>query len=180
MKNVNNISINIEIKASKDKVWKILYTDFGQVGNFNPVIEGSHGISEKQGVGCERQCDLSAGGKKFIKETISGAKEGEMMEVKMVGGKFPMMDMGTVKAAYHLKETNYGTNVTMQMDFKTSPVFMGSLIKGKMKSTLFQTLIGLKYYLETGDIVTKSKFKKISKVYKGLGNLEQFKTKIAA
>ena len=49
-----------------------------------------------------------------------------------------------------------------------------------MEKLLFKSMIGLKYYVETGGYVTKDNFKRIEKLYYQLESSVPFSSKIAA
>ena len=172
--------VKIKVNASASDVWKVIHDDFANVGNYNPLLGGSHKTSGEQGIGCERQCDIGTGGKTFIKETITKVEPNKHMEVRMSGGQFPMMKMDTVLGAYDLEESGNQTLVTLSMDFEAKPKFMGGILKNKLQKMLFKSMIGLKYYVETGGFVTPDNFGKIEKLYYRNGDNTAFSTKIAA
>lgn len=169
MSSLKKATVRINISTSVSNVWKIIHDDFANVGNYNPLLDGSHHVSGEQGIGCERQCDLKPGGKTFIKETITKAVNEKYLEVRMSGGKFPMMKMDTVLGSYNLDGSAKSVVVSLNMEFEASPKFMGGLLRMKLEKMLFKSLIGLKYYAETGKHVTKDNFGRIEKQYFELG-----------
>jgi len=58
--------------------------------------------------------------------------------------------------------------------FSTKPGFMAALMKNMVGSMLFKMLIGLKYHLETGELVDKGNSKSIFHKYKKLPENGQF------
>ena len=57
---MKTIQKEIIVNASKPEVWDLLFNRFGEVNNFNPLIEGSHHAQGTKGeVGCERECQLA-------------------------------------------------------------------------------------------------------------------------
>ena len=51
----------IEINASKEKVWDVLYNRFGDAAVYNPMVEASHSIETSgTGTGSERKCNFDA------------------------------------------------------------------------------------------------------------------------
>ena len=180
MSSLKKANIQIRINATNGDVWKVIHDDFANVGNYNPLLKGSHHVSGEAGVGCERQCDLGGGEKKFFKETIAKVVHEKHLEVRMSGGSFPMMKMDTVIGAYDLEQSGNSTTVSLNMEFEAKPKFMGGILKRQLEKMLFKSMIGLKYYVETGGHVTKDNFTKIEKLYYRLAVSESFSLKIAA
>jgi hypothetical protein len=172
MTNFRKVTIDIDVNASKEKVWDILFNRFGEVNNFNPLIEGSHHSQGAKGeVGCERVCDLDA--KNSIHEKIVAARGNESFDVDIIKGGLPMMDKA--KATIDLKTiSDSRTNVTFTMNFTSKPAFMAPLMKGMMAKMLKKMLVGLKYHLETDQLVTKSNINSIIKGYRKLQDSEAF------
>ena len=73
MTKFRKVTIDIDVNTSKEQVWDLLFNRFGEVNNFNPLIEGSHHSQGAKGeVGCERVCDVDA--KNSIHEKIVAAR----------------------------------------------------------------------------------------------------------
>ena len=180
MSSLKKANIQIRINATNSDVWKVIHDDFANVGNYNPLLKGSHQVSGGEGVGSERQCDLGGGGNKFFKETIAKVVHEKHLEVIMSGGSFPMMNMDTVIGAYDLEQSGNSTTVSLSMEFEAKPKFMGVILKGQLEKMLFKSMIGLKYYVETGGHVSKDNFANIEKLYYQLDESESFISKIAA
>ena len=66
------------------------------------------------------------------------------------------------------------TRVGLTMRFNTKPAAVGALMIGMMTKMVKSMLIGLKYHLETGNLVTKENIKGIMKNYKRLQENESF------
>jgi hypothetical protein len=175
MTKFKEVTIDIDINASKEQVWDLIFNRFGEVNNFNPLIEGSHHSQGAKGeVGCERVCDLDA--RNSIHEKIVAARGNESFDVDIIKGGLPMMDKA--KATFDLKETNSSqTNVTFTMNFTSKPAFMAPLMKGMMAKMLKKMLVGLKYHLETDQLVTKGNINSIMKGYRKLHDKESFVVK---
>jgi hypothetical protein len=167
--------IDIDVNASKEQVWDLLFNRFGEVNNFNPLIEGSqHSQGAKGEVGCERVCDLDA--KNSIHEKIVAARGNESFDIDIIKGGLPMMD--EAKATIDLKAISGSqTNVTFTMNFTSKPAFMAPLMKGMMAKMLKKMLVGLKYHLETDQLVTKSNINGIMKGYRKLQDNQSFVVK---
>lgn len=164
MKKLRTVSVDIIVNSSKAKAWDVLFNRFGEVNAFNPLIEGSHFTKGDNGaLGCERQCDLDS--KNSIHEKIVAVKGDDSFDIEIIQGGLPMMD--TMKATMDLKEVQPNqTIVTTTIHFNTSPAFVAVLLKGMMAKMFFKLLVGLKFYLETDEVVTKQNIKDIMKTYK--------------
>ncbi len=172
MEKLKEVVLNINVNATKEQVWDLLFNRFGEVNVFNPVIEGSHHTTGTPGeVGCERQCDLDA--KTSIHEKITARRGNDEFDVDIIKGGLPMMKKAN--ATFKLAEINpHQTNITFIMRFSSKPAFMAGMMKMMMKKMLFKVLIGLKYHLETGKHVTKENIAGIVKNYRKLNNVDAF------
>ncbi|MCO4807588.1 hypothetical protein OAA53_02340 [Salibacteraceae bacterium] len=164
MGKLHEIKLEIDINASKEAIWETSFTKFGEVNNFNPLILSSHDIGDvRNQVGAERACEISAG--KFIKEKITSSVGTESFKVDIIEGGLPMM--GEMNAAFNLNALDpNNTNVQVSLFVSTKPAAMIHVMKGMMKAQFFDLLIGLKYHLETGMLVTKQNMGTIRKRYK--------------
>lgn len=172
MKKLRKVTVEIDISTSKENVWDLLFNRFGEVSVFNPLIDGSHHASGKKGeVGCERHCDIDA--KHSVREKITAARGNESFDIDIIEGGLPMMD--EMKATIDLKSLHENsTRVFFTMSYNTKPAFMGGLMKGMMTKMLNKLLIGLKYHLETGKLVTKENIKFIVRDYNYLKSNSTF------
>ncbi|MBI3124037.1 MAG: SRPBCC family protein [Ignavibacteriales bacterium] len=172
MKKQRKIKTEVYINASKEQVWEILFTRFGETHLYNPNLESSHFVSSNKGeVGCERQCDFDP--KTRVVERITKSVELKSFSIDIVGGNMPFMETGLVEV--ELKSINSNqTKVNFTMNFVSKPAFMGLMMKGMMKKKLTDVLIGLKYYLETGNTVSKKTYGPVYKAYKQLGEQQPF------
>jgi len=170
MTKFRKVTIDVDINASKDEVWDVLFNRFGEVNKFNPLIEGSRPTNDVSGeVGAERICDLDS--KNSIHEKITGARGHESFDVDIIKGNMPMIDKA--KATFDLKAVNENqTNVSFTMNFTAKPAFMAPMMKIMMPKMLSKMLVGLKYYLETDKLVTKDNIKGILKSYRDLEKSE--------
>ncbi len=86
--------------------------------------------------------------------------------------------MDKAKATIDLKAINGSqTNVTFTMNFTSKPAFMAPLMKGMMAKMLKKMLVGLKYHLETDQLVNKSNINGIMKGYRKLQDNQSFVVK---
>ena len=172
MKEFREVTLDINLNTGKKELWDQLFNRFGEVNVFNPLIEGSHHTVGVQGeVGCERQCDLD--GRRSVQERIVAARGNDSFDIEIIKGGLPMMDK--MNGTFDLRALGADqTMVSFTMKFTTKPAFMGGLMKGMMAKMLFKMLVGLKYHLETGNLVTKENIKAIMKDYKRLQVDEAF------
>jgi hypothetical protein len=176
MKKFTTISNQIIVNRPKSEVWDSLFTRFGEVNNFNPLIEGSTPIGEIQGdVGAERTCDITS--KSKVRERISSVSGKDSFDIDIIEGGLPMMD--EMKGTWNVYEIDHNrTRVVMDFQFTSKPGFMAPLLKGPMTKQLKGLTIGLKYHLETGGLVTKKNIKEIVRNYKELIGQASFKTQL--
>jgi len=172
MAKAKKVTIDIDINSSKEHVWDLIFNRFGEVNNFNPLIEGSHHSAGTKGeVGCERVCDLDA--KNSVSERIVAARGNDSFDIEIIKGGLPMM--GEMKATFDLQAINESqTKVILTMNFTAKPAFMAPLMKGMMTKMLKKMLVGLKYHLETDQLVTKSNINSIMKNFRKLQVNEPF------
>lgn len=161
-----SFELSVIANEGLDKVWETLFIRFGSISNFNPNVEGSHFVSGSAGeVGCERVCNFDS--KSFVRERIVKVESLKSFSVDIMDGNMPMLD--EMRVTFELNPiTNKQTKIDFFAEYKTKPAFMGSLIKIMFKKKLADTLIGLKYHLETGENVSKKTFKSVYKRYQKL------------
>jgi ribosome-associated toxin RatA of RatAB toxin-antitoxin module len=178
MEKLREFQVEVDVNASKEQVWDLLFNRFGEVNIFNPVIEGSHHASGSKGeVGCERICDIDS--KTSVKERITAASGNDSFDIEIIESTMPMMNK--MFATWGVKDIGFGmTRAQITIRFNTKPAFMGAIMKGMMKGMIKKMVIGLKYHMETGDVVTKDKIKGIAKDYKQLKGNEAFSAKLKA
>jgi hypothetical protein len=169
-------STSIKINSNQEAVWDVLFNQFGDVNNFNPLIEGSKFTKGETGeLGCERMCTLSPNN--VVHERISRVEQGKNFDIEIFEGGLPMMDKMIGRFDIYVISENQ-TEVKITMNYTTKPAFMGGLMKGKMIKLFDKMVIGLKYHLETGDLVTKENIKRIQHEYNSLNGNESFQAEV--
>jgi len=170
---MKQITLEETVNAPKAKVWEVLVTQFGDVHKWNPNLEGSHfehGVTEG-GLNCERHCSLDD--KTFFKERITDLKEGESANIQIISSNFPFVHK--MSGEYHLKSLSENrTRVRIVVSVSTKPALMVHLLKLQMGKLLKKSLVGLKYYLETGNNVSASNYRNINMNYKKLSANQAF------
>lgn len=176
MKKLREFQLEVNVNASKEEVWDLLFNKFGEVNIFNPEIIGSHHTKGVKGeVGCERQCDINS--QTSVHERITAANGHDSFDVEIIKSNMPIMDQ--MLATWDLKDIGGGqTRTRVTMRFNTKPAFMGGLMKGMMSKMINRMVIGLKYHVETGNLVTKENIKGIIKEYNQLKGNQGFSSNL--
>ncbi len=164
MANPRTLQTEVIVNAPRERVWDALFTRFGEAYRYNPSLDSSHFVKgETGGVGCERQCALDA--KTSVVEQITRADVMRSFSVNIIGGNMPMVNSMIVDL--ELKDLQPGrTKVMLKARYTSKPAFVGGMMKGMMRAKFTDMLIGLKYYLETGQEVSKKTYKGISRSYR--------------
>lgn len=172
MKKLKTVHLSIQLNASKEKTWDLLFNRFGETHLFNPLLDSSHFTKGDAGeVGCERQCDLDS--KNSIQERIVAVRDSESFDIDIIQGGLPLIDKmkGTFSVTSLRPEQSL---VKAEISYNTSPAFMAGLLKSSLAKNFFKVLVGLKFYLETGEIVTKENIGDIMKTHKLMEASESF------
>ena len=156
-KKYHTVHVEIPINASADRVWEAMVLDYGEISNFSPYIYTSSYIngSLKGERGAQRTCNFNEKGTQWVQEQIvSIDQENKVMINRVVKGKKVPLNPDNSRAFYRVKDNGDGTSTaSYEFQFRTSPAIMGMMAKGAFKKQLSGTLIGLKHYVETGEIV---------------------------
>lgn len=171
-KKVQVIYAEAVIKAPSSRVWEAMVLDYGEISNFSPYIYTSDYIkgSLKGELNATRKCSFNPKGTRWTHEQIV-AIDNNKMEMKNAvidAEKFPL-NKELSYAYYRVKDNGNGTSTaSYEFHYRTDPGFMTGLVKGKFKKTLEGTVIGLKHYVETGEIINANtdNWKSIIKQYR--------------
>ncbi len=141
----------IRIESGADKVWEVL-SDIGGVAKWAPTV--NHAVtltSAKSGVGCERECDVAGFGK--IRERFVEWDEGRSYTYEVTDAG----PMRYVRNTWSVDAAGEGSIVTVETDFRVKFGLLGALMVPMvgimMRKQLKLSLAGLKYHVETGDVV---------------------------
>lgn len=164
MSKTRQVEGTVLIYASKEEVWDLLVNRFGEINIFNPMISGSHYVAGPLGlVGCERICQMPNG--KHIRERITKISGHDCFEVDIIEGGLPMLS--EMKATFQLKERNEELiEVRMTIKYVSRPRFLWFLIKSSLQNAIFKLLSGLKYNLETGNVIDAENIKEAVRLRK--------------
>lgn len=160
------------INAPAERVWEAMVLDYGEISNFSPYIYTSDYIkgSLKGELNAKRKCSFNAKGTRWTHEKIIAIDDEKMVMKNIVidAEKFPL-NQDLSYAFYRVKDNGDGTSTaSYEFNYRTDPGFMTGLVKGKFKKTLEGTVLGLKHYVETGEVInaTTDNWKDIKKKYK--------------
>ena len=148
---MSKLTTHVQINAPTGKIWEAI-ADFGGVYKWSPVISKSYSTTEANGgVGAGRHCDTSFGA---LKEQIVEWEEGRSFTID---GK-TVLPMKYVRHHFSLSPTGNGTAVTGWLDFQMKFAPVGALLdklvlRREFRKALIRGLAGLKYHVETGEVV---------------------------
>lgn len=169
-KKVKSFLVYRDFNVPAQTIWKIVGEDYGSVAYSHPRIIESDYISGslKAEEGAERVCYFDEEHKQFLKEKMINYDPGNMTFINKVyqAGKFPV-DPDYTQAVYKVEDLGEGkSRLSFDMQFRTTPAFMGALMKGNFKSLIQDYFIAIEHHAVTGEKVTRSNFKTIKKQYK--------------
>lgn len=165
---MNKSEFSNVINASQEKVWQVLFTQYGDIHVHNPGMVASSYLNDaKQGeLNCQRHCQFD---EKFgLDETITEVDELNSFSVTVSKHNFPFIKK--MHATYQLSSISNdagepATQVKMTSYVLFSPKFMKYLMRGQLGKGLQQHLFGLKYFIETGKTVQAADYAEIFKSY---------------
>lgn len=147
------VTVERTVNAPIAKVWES-WDDFANIARFNPNITASRLINDSAptGLNAQRQCDLSADGKQYIRERVIGYQPGKQIVVDIYEGTIPLK-RAQGKIDLHAIGPNQ-TRVRFTMDFtpKMGPIgiLMLPMMKGQFKKMLGKLLDGNLAYVTNG------------------------------
>jgi len=160
----NKSEIKETINVSKERVWHLLFNQYGDIHQHNPTMIASHYLDQASegALNCVRHCKFSE--KLFLDEKISAIEENKRITINVTKHNLPFVkDMSATYELIDLGE--HKTEVRMTSYVSTSPSFMIHLMKGQMGKSLVKHLFGMKYHLETGKTVDMKNYKDTLKNY---------------
>lgn len=166
---VHTLKLSRVLPFSADEVWKVVGEDYGKIAHSHPKIVSSKYIdgSLKGGEGVARICHFNESGTRFLKEKIVNFDPQNFQFTNQVfqAGKFPL-DPELTRAVYKITPLNGSScRLTFDMQYRTKPAFMGSMMKKNFKKVINEYFISIEHHIKTGEIVTKENFKKIRRLY---------------
>jgi uncharacterized membrane protein len=159
---MSSVTREIQIDAPRERVWAIL-ANIGSVQDYSPGVVKSYYTSDiKEGVGTSRHCDLLPTG--TVEERIVNWRDGEQYSIEIYDGTEVRY---TGVAHFTLKRGGERTTVTQTMDYRPTEDPTGAVgsrsMEGLVGKVIEGNLVGLKHFIETGEVVTREVFKRIKK-----------------
>jgi hypothetical protein len=156
----------IEINASKEKVWEAI-ADFGNICHASPIVSTSHVTSElKEGIGATRHCDFTMMGAKG-EERVVKWEEGKLVKLEVYElQKMPGIDKMSAEFEVISKGDKVVLRGTMEYTMKNGFFdFVNSLMMIGMNSKSWTgVMAGHKKYIETGERVFENTVLELNKV----------------
>ncbi len=149
-----HFSTQIRINATKEKVWEVL-ADFGGIYRWNPGVRHSYSTSESShGLLATRHCELLKGDG-YLDEQILEWREGESFKVDIYETNLPL-HRNVVE--FSVEADGSGAIVTVTPNYVLKYGLLGWLmnqlvVRRKFQKGMEDLLIGLKYHIETGELV---------------------------
>jgi ribosome-associated toxin RatA of RatAB toxin-antitoxin module len=153
-----SIVVEQHINASVERVWES-WNQFGDIAKFHPGIKSSRTInsSATEGVGAERQCDLSSNGKQYVRERVVKSVPNQQMVVEIYAATVPIK---RAEASLHFK--SLGPNATLlQMRMEFTPAmgvlgwFMTPMMKLQFRGMVRKLLAGNDAFVTQGLTVAR-------------------------
>jgi len=154
---MSRFSTQVRINAPKEKVWEVL-ADLGSIYKWNPGVAHSRSTSDStQGEGAMRHCDLQSKGD-YLEERAFDWRDGEGYKIDVYETNLPLK-RNIVE--FTVEADGEGTIVTVTPDYelKFGPigVLLDRLFAGRqLRTGMADLLAGLKYHVETGELVGDS------------------------
>jgi hypothetical protein len=155
----------IEVNATKEQVWEVLFNQYGDIHVHNPGMIASNyvGNETKGALNCVRHCKFDE--KLALDEVISEVDELASFKVVVTNHNLPLLKH--MSAIYELTTVDANKTIVKMTSYNsTSPGFMIHLVKGAMAKALRKHLFGMKYFIETGKTVNPDNYASIFKSYK--------------
>ena len=149
-----HFSTQIRIHATKETVWEVL-ADFGGIYRWNPGVRYSYSTSESShGLFATRHCELLTGDD-YLDEQILEWRDGQSFKVEIYETNLPL-HRNVVE--FSVVAEGSGTIVTVAPDYTLKYGLLGWLmnqlvVRRKFQKGMEDLLTGLKYHIETGELV---------------------------
>lgn len=168
-KKVKHLQIEKVLPFSAAKVWGVVGEDYGKIAHSHPKIIKSDyiGGALKGAEGAERACYFNEDGSRFLKEKIAkfDAENFTLVNTVYQAGRFPV-DASRTVAIYKVTPIDENScKLSFDMKFRTSPAWMGGMMKGSFKNLIGDYFIAIEHHIKTGEEVTQENFKEIKKLY---------------
>lgn len=136
------------------RVWEVVAVNYGEISSSNPRIFHSEGPTGA--LGAERVCDFSPKeGRKRLHEQIVGFDPvGMVMHNRVLEAVGVPLDPENGIGIYTVRPIDAGhAELSVRVDFRTRPAWMGPLAQGRFQTFLDDYLEGVSDFLESGTAV---------------------------
>jgi len=143
------IKKRVKINASADKVWDVLWNNYGQVCNWASTVNHSDIREVKGNKNGGRTCHSAWG---QISEIVKNVDEKNKSYTYYADG-LPSMMKSAVNSWKVVSLSDGTSEVQMDLKIEIAPIqkaLMGWMIVPKMKKDIQQTVDDLKYFIEEG------------------------------
>ena len=151
---MSRFTVEGRINAPKQRVWEVL-AEIGDIHKWNPGVSHSYATSDyKQGEGATRHCDLH-NPRGYLEERAFDWREGDGFKIDIYASSYPLK-RNVVQ--FSLREQDGGTVVSLSPDYDLQYGVLGALadrlfIRRKLVEGMRGLVAGLKYHVETGELV---------------------------
>ncbi len=157
---MNQSELNETINASREEVWEVLFSQYGDIHIHNPTMTASTYMqgASRGAQDVVRHCEF--GEKLYLDEQITDVDEHKSFRVEVLEHNLPFVK--EMSATYQLSSTDDETTELRMVSFNSfAPGFMKYLMRGQMRKNVAKHLFGLKYYVETGETVDQDNYAKV-------------------
>jgi hypothetical protein len=154
---LNRTEFNEVIHASKERVWDLLFNQYGDIHVHNPTLVASNYMHDgtKGELNATRHCKFNE--KLFLDEKIVEVNGSDSLKIEVVAHNLPFVRH--MYAIYELTGIEGDKTALKMISFNSfAPKFMQFMMGPQMAKSLRKHLFGLKYYAETGEIVTPDNY----------------------
>jgi uncharacterized protein YndB with AHSA1/START domain len=151
---MSRVTASVYIDAPSEAVWEVL-ADLGGISRWNPGVAESRLTSEQaNGEGATRHCDLQ-NPRGYLEERAFNWRDHEGYSIDVTASNFPLK-RSVVEFSIHPESD--GTRAIVMVDYalKYGPLGVladALLVRRKYRRGFDNLLAGLKYHIETGEVV---------------------------
>ncbi len=151
---MSRVRASVYIDAPSEAVWKVL-ADLGGISRWNPGVADSRVTSEVADCeGATRHCDLQ-NPQGYLEERVFDWRDGEGYSIDVTESNFPLK-RNTVEFSLHPESAGTRAIVSVDYALKYGPIGLladALLVRRRYRRGFDNLLAGLKYHIETGEIV---------------------------
>ncbi len=162
---LTHLEYEMPVAVSAEKAWEVL-ARFTDVGDFHSgVLKSNANGAKRSGIDTDRTCELP--GKVVVHERIYEWTEGSSYKYDVYAWKkFPLKKMLITFGVRQKSGSQAGSPqvwIYQTVDYRLSPGFLTIIMKGKLRTSLRDGLLGYKHFMETGE--AKADMKALRKRY---------------